>query len=134
MLTHRVYADYLQEYGRMALALDKRLLWMAQRLFWFTVEFGLIETVGGLRIYGAGIASSAGESLYALESEAAERRPFDLLTLLRRPLPDGLLRHRWLGTAIRCARTGSGFGHGASAGPWPLADRHLEAGQRDALR
>ena len=85
MLTHRVYADFLQEYGRMALALDKRHLWMAQRLFWFTVEFGLIETAGGLRIYGAGIASSAGESPYALESRTPERRPFDLLTLLRTP-------------------------------------------------
>jgi phenylalanine-4-hydroxylase len=85
MLTHRVYADFLQEYGRMALALDKRHLWMAQRLLWLTVEFGLIETAEGVRIYGVGIASSAGESPYTLESEAAERRPFDLLTLLRTP-------------------------------------------------
>ena len=58
---------------------------MMQRLFWFTVEFGLIDTAEGLRIYGAGIASSAGESPYALESAVPERRAFDPLMVFRTP-------------------------------------------------
>ena len=85
LLTNLTYANFLQRYGEVALALDKKYLWMLQRLFWFTVEFGLIETSEGLRIYGAGIASSAGESPYALESDVPERRPFDAVTVFRTP-------------------------------------------------
>src|SRR3546814_12997288 len=58
---------------------------MMQRLFWFTVEFGLIGTEEGIRIYGAGIASSAGKTPYAVESDRPERRPFDALTVFRTP-------------------------------------------------
>lgn len=141
MLTHRVYADFLQEYGRMALALDKRHLWMAQRLFWFTVEFGLIETAGGFRIYGAGIASSAGESPYALESEAAERRPFDLLTLLRTPYRIDLYQTVYYVIAgwaqlydVFARDLASVMAQAQALGPLPVADQHLEAGQRDASR
>ncbi len=85
MLTLPTYADFLQKYGETALTLDKSYLWMMQRLFWFTVEFGLIETEEGTRIYGAGIASSAGETPYAVESDKPERRPFDALSVFRTP-------------------------------------------------
>ncbi len=85
MLTLPTYADFLQGYGEAALRLDKSYLWMMQRLFWFTVEFGLIETEEGTRIYGAGIASSAGETPYAVESARPERRPFDAMTVFRTP-------------------------------------------------
>ena len=85
MLTNQTFADFLQKYGELAVDLDKDRIWMTQRLFWFTVEFGLIETEEGLRICGAGIASSAGESPYALESQTPERRPFDALAVFRTP-------------------------------------------------
>ena len=85
MLTLPTYADFLQKYGEKALQLDKSYLWMMQRLFWFTVEFGLIRTEDGVRIYGAGIASSAGETPFAVESAEPERRPFDALTVFRTP-------------------------------------------------
>ena len=85
MLTNRTYADFLERFGRLALSIDSKYLWTLQRLFWFTVEFGLIETPQGPRIYGAGIASSAGETPYALESPDARRRPFDALTVFRTP-------------------------------------------------
>ncbi len=85
LLTHATYADFLQRYGEVALSLDKRYIWLMQRLFWFTVEFGLISTADGLRIYGAGIASSAGESPYSLESDVPERRPLDPVTVFRTP-------------------------------------------------
>lgn len=85
MLTLPTYANFLQKYGEKALELDKSYIWMMQRLFWFTVEFGLIRTEEGVRIYGAGIASSAGETPYAVESPEPERRPFDALTVFRTP-------------------------------------------------
>jgi phenylalanine-4-hydroxylase len=53
------------------------------RLYWYTVEFGLINTDEGLRIYGSGIVSSSGESRYCLESDAPNRIGFDLLRVMR---------------------------------------------------
>src|SRR3546814_14501946 len=85
MLTLPTAADFLQKDCEAALGLDKSYLWMMQRLFWFTVEFGLIATEEGIRIYGAGIASSAGETPYAIESDKPERRPFDALAVFRTP-------------------------------------------------
>lgn len=85
LLTQPVYADFLQRYGEVALSLDKAWLWRLQRLFWFTVEFGLIREAEGLRIYGAGIVSSSRETPWALEEPSVERQPFDLLTVLRTP-------------------------------------------------
>ena len=84
LLAHPVFADYMQAYGKGGLrsmgfgALDK-----LARLYWYTVEFGLIETADGLRIYGAGILSSASESRFALESASPNRLGFDLLRVLR---------------------------------------------------
>jgi phenylalanine-4-hydroxylase len=74
-----VFAEFLQTYGKAALMCEdeyhvKRL----GRLFWFTVEFGLIREGGGLKIYGSGLISSHGEAQYSLESDKPERRPFDL--------------------------------------------------------
>ena len=53
------------------------------RLYWYTVEFGLIRQPDGLRIYGAGIVSSKGESIHCLESEAPNRIGFDLERVMR---------------------------------------------------
>src|SRR5690606_35547885 len=86
MLTNPVFADFMQAYGeggRRALRLG-RLANLA-RLYWYTVEFGLISTAEGLRIYGAGIVSSAAESVYALESDNPARVPFDLERVMRTP-------------------------------------------------
>ncbi|WP_426015076.1 phenylalanine 4-monooxygenase [Caulobacter sp. DWR2-3-1b2] len=86
MLTDPVFADYMQAYGQggqRALSLG-RLANLA-RLYWYTVEFGLIETEAGLRIYGAGIVSSRTESLFALESASPNRLGFDLERVMRTP-------------------------------------------------
>ena len=85
LLAHPKYAAFLEAYGHAALAVGGSYIWSLQRLFWFTVEFGLIEKPEGLRIYGAGIASSPAETLFALESDEPERRPLDLLTAFRTP-------------------------------------------------
>jgi phenylalanine-4-hydroxylase len=77
-----VFADFLQTYGKAALLTDdpyhtERLA----RLFWFTVEFGLIREGGKVKLYGSGLISSPGESKHALTSDKVDRRPFDLDTV-----------------------------------------------------
>jgi len=70
-LADRDYADFCAELGRLATSVadDPEALKQYARLFWFTIEFGLVETPAGRRIFGAGIASSIGECDYALSSE-----------------------------------------------------------------
>ena len=77
-----VFADFLQTYGKAALTADdpyhtERLA----RLFWFTVEFGLIREDGRTKLYGSGLISSPGESKHSLTSKEVDRRPFDLETV-----------------------------------------------------
>jgi len=84
LLAHPVFADYMQAYGAGGLrSMGFGALHKLARLYWYTVEFGLIETCEGLRIYGAGILSSAGESRFALDSDRPRRLAFDLLRVLR---------------------------------------------------
>jgi phenylalanine-4-hydroxylase len=84
LLTNPVFADYLQAYGQGGLkAAHLHALPMLARLYWYTVEFGLIRTASGLRIYGAGILSSRTESLHCLQSTEPQRVGFDLLRIMR---------------------------------------------------
>ncbi len=84
LLSNPMFADYMQAYGEGGLkALHLGTLDNLARLYWYTVEFGLINTPDGLRIYGAGIVSSQGESRFALESQEPNRLGFDVLRLLR---------------------------------------------------
>jgi phenylalanine-4-hydroxylase len=86
MLTDPVFADYMQAYGQggqRALGLG-RLANLA-RLYWYTVEFGLMQTPAGLRIYGAGIVSSRAESIFALDAPSPNRLGFDLERVMRTP-------------------------------------------------
>jgi len=86
LLMEQRFADYLQAYGEGGLkahALGAEALLQLARLYWYTVEFGLLRQDGGLRIYGAGILSSPGESQYSLESAAPNRLGFDLERIMR---------------------------------------------------
>lgn len=85
MLTNQVYADFMQHYGQLGVGAEHKDQVMLARLYWFTVEFGLIKTHQGLKIYGGGILSSIGETPYALESNIPQRKSFDLLEILRTP-------------------------------------------------
>jgi len=77
-----VFADFLQTYGKAAASTDDpRHVERLSRLFWFTVEFGLIRESGRNRLYGSGLISSPGESAHALDSKVVDRRPFDLETV-----------------------------------------------------
>ncbi|MEH6757652.1 MAG: phenylalanine 4-monooxygenase [Parasphingorhabdus sp.] len=84
MLADQRFADYMQAYGRGGLwALKYGTLKQLARLYWYTVEFGLMQEPEGLRIYGAGIVSSFGESVFALDDASPNRIMFDLERVLR---------------------------------------------------
>lgn len=84
LLTDPVFADYMEAYGKGGLRAMKfgRLKNLAA-LYWYTVEFGLIETPKGVRIYGAGISSSKDESIFALDDPSPNRIRFDLERVMR---------------------------------------------------
>jgi phenylalanine-4-hydroxylase len=79
LIMQPIYADYLEAYGKAGLvAAEHGALKRLARLYWYTVEFGLARTPEGLRIVGAGIASSPSETVFALESSSPNRIGFDL--------------------------------------------------------
>lgn len=85
LLTFKDYANFMEEFGKLALSVtpkDRRRLF---RIFWFTIEFGLLKTDQGIRAYGGGMLSSIHETVYSVESPLAQRLPFDPLTALRTP-------------------------------------------------
>ena len=84
LLANPVYANFMQAYGKggqRAISLGR--LPNLARLYWYTVEFGLIRTAAGLRIFGAGIMSSTTESVFSLESDSPNRIAFDLERVMR---------------------------------------------------
>jgi phenylalanine-4-hydroxylase len=84
MLADPVFADYLEAYGRGGMrALELGALKQLGRLYWYTVEFGLVEEAEGLRIYGSGIVSSSAESVFALEDPSPNRIRFDMKRVMR---------------------------------------------------
>lgn len=86
LLMNPVFADYMAAYGRggvKAHGIGPEALQMLTRLYWYTVEFGLIRQKDGLRIYGSGIVSSKGESIHCLDSDAPNRIGFDLERIMR---------------------------------------------------
>ena len=86
LLMNPVFADYMEAYGRggvKAHGIGEDALVNLTRLYWYTVEFGLIRQKDGLRIYGSGIVSSKGESIHCLESDAPNRLGFDLQRVMR---------------------------------------------------
>ena len=82
LLGNPVFAAFLHEYGKRASA-DPKLVTRMARLYWYTIEFGLVREAGALKLYGAGIVSSHGESEYALDSSIPNRIAFDLARVLR---------------------------------------------------
>ncbi len=84
MLMNPAIADYIQAYGLGGLrAQQLGVLDKLARVYWYTVEFGLVQQPEGLRIYGAGIASSATESVFALDDASPNRLRFELERVMR---------------------------------------------------
>ena len=84
LLFNPVFADYVQRYGQGGLKAEQLgACEMLARLYWYTIEFGLIREPAGLRAYGAGILSSSGELAYAVQSPTPQRLPLALERTMR---------------------------------------------------
>jgi phenylalanine-4-hydroxylase len=84
LLFDRVYADHLCEYGKGGLkAMRLDAVKFLARLYWFTIEFGLMKTPSGMKAYGAGLMSSGGELAYCIDDPRPRRLPFDLERIMR---------------------------------------------------
>ena len=85
LLTNPIYAQFMHDYATKVLCFPESDWALLQRLFWFTVEFGLINTFEGVRAYGGGILSSISETAYSVESDEALRVLFDPVAAFRTP-------------------------------------------------
>jgi phenylalanine-4-hydroxylase len=85
LLTNQSFADYTEAYGKMGLNATKEQRVFLARLYWFTVEFGLLNTPEGVKIYGGGILSSPSETHHATESDSVVREKLNILDVLRTP-------------------------------------------------
>lgn len=85
MLTNPACAAFTHTYGKLGEKATHEEQVMLAKLYWFTIEFGLIKTKQGLRAYGGGILSSKSETIYCVESDIPQRKPFDVMEVLRTP-------------------------------------------------
>jgi phenylalanine-4-hydroxylase len=94
MHAHPVFADFLEHYGKVCAGLtNAEDLERMGRLFWFTVEFGVIRERGGIKVYGSGLVSSHGECTRVVEQGAGvEVRAFDLEQVLDEPVDTGAMQ------------------------------------------
>jgi phenylalanine-4-hydroxylase len=92
LLTNAPYAEFMHQYGKLALLADKKTQMRMFRLFWFTIEFGLIREDGHIKAYGGGILSSKSEIIYSVESDIPERRELDPMDALRTPFRIDILQ------------------------------------------
>lgn len=92
LLTLKPYTEFMHEFGKMALSAKPKDRVQLFRLFWFTVEFGLIQTSEGIRAYGGGILSSKEETVYSVVSPIPKRIPFDPVSALRTPFRIDLIQ------------------------------------------
>lgn len=84
LLFDRTYADHLYEYGKGGLkAMRLDAVKMLARLYWYTIEFGLVKTKSGVRAYGAGLLSSGGELAYCVDDPRPRRHAFELERMMR---------------------------------------------------
>lgn len=92
LLTNAPYAEFMHQYGKLALKADKKTQMRMFRLFWFTIEFGLINEDGHIKAYGGGILSSKSEVIYSVESDIPDRLPLDPMNALRTPFRIDILQ------------------------------------------
>jgi len=87
LLANIHFANFLAELASIALENieNEWAVEIISRLYWFTVEFGLIREDGALKVYGAGILSSSGETLYSIDSDIPVRSPYNVKTIFATP-------------------------------------------------
>lgn len=97
LLTNHYLTDFLQELSKIALKHIENpwAIELMSRIYWFTVEFGLIMEKGRLRIYGAGILSSKGETHYSLHDDKPDRFPFDVEQILNSPYRKDVFQEKY---------------------------------------
>lgn len=97
MLAHERFAAMVQHVGRIGLAaVESGEAWRVARLYWHSVEFGLAKEEEALKILGAGLASSFGESLFSLENKTVERLPFSVEAAVNTPYRPDAFQPRYL--------------------------------------
>lgn len=92
LLTNSDYANFMWEFGKIACKADPKIQRRLFRLFWFTIEFGLIREDNTLKAYGGGILSSKSEIIYSVESDIPERRELDPMDALLTPFRINILQ------------------------------------------
>lgn len=92
LITNQAYADFMHEFGKIALLAEPKVRGRLFRLFWFTVEFGLIKEDNTLKAYGGGILSSSSEVVYAVDSHIPKRVALDPMDALRTPFRIDILQ------------------------------------------
>lgn len=92
LLTNEPYAEFMHQYGTLALRADPKTRMRMFRLFWFTIEFGLIKENNEYKAYGGGILSSKSEIIYSVESPLPERRVLEPMDALRTPFRIDILQ------------------------------------------
>ncbi len=95
LLANMRYADFLQKFWEYMINLEPKLRPQLARIFWFTIEFWLIETDRWLMVFGAGILSSHSETIRALEDPCVERIPFDILQCARTPYRYDIMQSKY---------------------------------------
>ncbi|MCB0272212.1 MAG: phenylalanine 4-monooxygenase [Bdellovibrionales bacterium] len=84
LLVNPIFANFMQEFGKKGLeSIEHDLYRYAAALYWFTVEFGLIQTAKGIKVYGAGITSSIGETQYSIDSDKPNRLKFNMIRAMK---------------------------------------------------
>ena len=96
LLTNHNYANFFTDFGKIALRyIDNPLaIQLLSRIYWYTIEFGLIEEEGSLKIYGAGIISSNGETKHAIDSGTV-KQDFEIETLLNTPYRTDVIQDKY---------------------------------------
>lgn len=96
LLTNKEYCEFFQALGQIALEHieNPKIILMLQRLYWFTIEFGLIEEKGKLKIYGAGIISSKNETANAL-NVTSKKHPFDVKSIISQDFRTDILQENY---------------------------------------
>jgi phenylalanine-4-hydroxylase len=83
LLMHKEFADFMQAYGQLALQQSPEIQVLFSRIYWFTIEFGLIDTAKGIRIMGAGILPSVAEISSVMKNDDVNKKPFDLIEIAK---------------------------------------------------
>ena len=96
LLTNKAYADFFSAFGKVAIRYlhNPQAIQLLSRIYWFTIEFGMIEENNSLKIYGAGIISSFGETQHAIDNQT-QKHPFEIDTIMNTPYRTDIIQDKY---------------------------------------